>query len=202
MPSTSRVGIVPRPDRDQPGAFNACFWISREEPVYPHHLRPAHFGFAATGVERNMERTRSSKRRRLNSKEATPRSGSGSPDELSAIPSYQDRNKSNGHIITPEPRRTSYPNSMSDQDSPDELGNATPVYRQPKSEELDRTGSESRQLSSRSSTATPRPATPIPLLREAEYVPYREKLVMRGHRRGVASVRFSPDGRMVASCCE
>jgi COMPASS component SWD3 len=31
------------------------------------------------------------------------------------------------------------------------------------------------------------------------YVPY---LTLRGHKRGVAAVKFSPDGRWIASCCK
>lgn len=31
------------------------------------------------------------------------------------------------------------------------------------------------------------------------YVPY---MTLRGHKRGVAAVKFSPDGKWIASCCE
>lgn len=31
---------------------------------------------------------------------------------------------------------------------------------------------------------------------------YKQKMVLKGHRKGVAAVRFSPDGRMIASCCK
>jgi COMPASS component SWD3 len=30
------------------------------------------------------------------------------------------------------------------------------------------------------------------------YVPY---MTLRGHKRGVAAVKFSPDGKWIASCC-
>ena len=168
-----------------------------------------------------MERIRTSKRRRVDSHETASRSDSGSPDELSASPPHQQRNVSNGHYITPEPRRASYPDP---DDSPDELGTVTPVYRPLKSESHDHQSvRESPPRSSRGSTATPPDLTPrdttprdttpvpsplppspspIPSPRKAVYFPYAEKLVLRGHRRGVASVRFSPDGRMIASCCE
>lgn len=37
---------------------------------------------------------------------------------------------------------------------------------------------------------------------EKERLPnYRPTLILRSHRRGVAAVRFSPDGRKIASCC-
>lgn len=32
--------------------------------------------------------------------------------------------------------------------------------------------------------------------------PYRTKYIMSGHKRSVSSVKFSPDGTMLASCCE
>lgn len=41
-----------------------------------------------------------------------------------------------------------------------------------------------------------------PPKRKASFVRYRQKMVLRGHRRGVAAVRFSPDGRLIASCCQ
>ena len=46
-------------------------------------------------------------------------------------------------------------------------------------------------------------ATPRELpTRPPQYVPYRQKMVLKGHKGGVAAVRFSPDGRLIASCCE
>lgn len=165
-----------------------------------------------------MERSRYSKRRRVDANEPSSRSDSGSPDELAESPPHPSRNGSLGRSIPSEIRARSFPNSVSDEDSPDELGNATPIYPELESEEYDRSGRESPQRSSRSSTATPgdtpadtpadtppdtpRDTTPVPLPRKIQYAPYAEKLVLRGHRRGVASVRFSPDGRTVASCCE
>lgn len=41
----------------------------------------------------------------------------------------------------------------------------------------------------------PAPETPTELH-------YRPKLVLRGHRKGVSTVKFSPDGRRIASCCK
>lgn len=49
---------------------------------------------------------------------------------------------------------------------------------------------------------TPDGATPkkrrIERPKRLNYVPY---VTLRGHKRGVASVKFSPDGRWIASCC-
>ena len=44
--------------------------------------------------------------------------------------------------------------------------------------------------------ATPEPVAKV---KEATFVPYTGKLVLRGHKRGVSCVRFSPDGRLIAS---
>lgn len=48
-------------------------------------------------------------------------------------------------------------------------------------------------------TPTPPPPPPPP---KPERLYYKEKLVLRGHQRGVAAVQFSPDGSMIASCCK
>ena len=40
------------------------------------------------------------------------------------------------------------------------------------------------------------------LARRAMFRPFEAKMVLKGHRKGVAAVKFSPDGGRVASCCE
>jgi len=62
----------------------------------------------------------------------------------------------------------------------------------------DRYTSKSPPPYSRLSTpiATPRDFPIAP----PQYIPYREKLVLKGHKKGVASVKFSPNGRLIASC--
>lgn len=44
--------------------------------------------------------------------------------------------------------------------------------------------------------------TATPSKKKASFVRYTQKMVLRGHRRGVAAVRFSPNGRLIASCCQ
>ena len=46
--------------------------------------------------------------------------------------------------------------------------------------------------------ANPKPAARIGQAR----VQYKQRLILRGHRKGVACVRFSPDGNWIASCCQ
>lgn len=46
-------------------------------------------------------------------------------------------------------------------------------------------------------------ATPRELpTRPPQYLPYKQKMVLKGHKRGVAAVRLSPNGRLIASCCK
>lgn len=141
-----------------------------------------------------IEQSHSPKRRRISNDDGTPRYGS--PDELAADSdhAYTERNNMDFRRERTGPRDISYPGSA----SPDELDHTIPTPRG--SDEYDRSDIESHD---RSATPTPRDRTPIPFKpKEAVFVPYRPRTVLRGHKRGVAAVRFSPDGRMIASCCE
>ena len=68
-----------------------------------------------------------------------------------------------------------------------------------------------RPLDDRYFSASPPPysriSTPITTPRELparppQYLPYRQKMALKGHKRAVATVRFSPNGRLIASCCK
>lgn len=48
----------------------------------------------------------------------------------------------------------------------------------------------------------PSQGTATPSKKKVSFVRYTQKMVLRGHRRGVAAVRFSPNGRLIASCCQ
>lgn len=40
------------------------------------------------------------------------------------------------------------------------------------------------------------------MLERPQRLNYIQHLTLRGHKRGVAAVKFSPDGKWIASCCE
>ena len=66
----------------------------------------------------------------------------------------------------------------------------------------DRYLDESPQAVAQSPTPPPREPTPAPVPTPApkKYNLYKQISVLKGHRRGVASVKFSPDGKHIASC--
>ncbi len=142
----------------------------------------------------DIEQGHSPKRRRISNDDAAP--GYGSPDELGADSdhAYTERRNSDFRRERTGPRDISYPGSA----SPDELDHTIPTPRE--SDGYDRSDIDSRDGSS---TPTPRNRTPTSFKpKEAVFVPYKLRTVLQGHKRGVAAVRFSPDGRMIASCCE
>lgn len=145
-----------------------------------------------------MEHSRSPKRRRVNGHDARY----SSPDELAAssdheIPYHQRTNSIPHRDPGEQLRRCSYDVSISE-DSPDELDHTIHTFY--------RDGWNRSQRPSRDAPSIERPiVTPriaTPPRKKPVFVRYKQKLVLRGHRRGVAAVRFSPDGRLIASCCE
>ncbi|KAL9597365.1 MAG: hypothetical protein Q9219_005174 [cf. Caloplaca sp. 3 TL-2023] len=170
---------------------------------------------------------RSPKRRRVNGAVSLSQSlsRSSSPDELAASSgpetlTYHHRRTSSSHLRRPssvehqhqyqhQQRRRSY--EVSDlEDSPDELDHTLhhAFYRDSWSRNLHPPVSRhfTPDAPSEISLLTPveapaSPATPLPTPpKEARYVPYKQKMVLKGHQRGVSAVRFSPKGDMIASC--
>lgn len=130
---------------------------------------------------------RSAKRRRVydDSGDSTPRYSS--PDELA---DHRPRRSSNLKSTKDSSGRR---RSHSSDGSIDELDH---TY-QNRNRSRSRSQSSSRD-SHRSSHSSPGPPSP------PKYQPlklnYKQKLVLEGHKRGVAQVRFSPDGLWIASC--
>ena len=172
--------------------------------------------------------TRSPKRRRVE-RSFSP---SSSADELAEISDYdrprpKHRASFTGqHDQLPSRSRRSYNASASELStgSSDELGDdVRPFWRRSRSRSpvhegrsrnRDRRsddGSEGHRHEERDeammdkSSVTPieRPGTP-PLASRLKptRLHYKQKMVLRGHKRGVAAVKFSPDGLWIASCCK
>lgn len=156
-------------------------------------------------ADSDIEQSRSPKRRRFENKDAASRYSS--PDELAATPDgncYSEPRSATLSRGIPEARGRSYDRSPDDCESPDELDH-TAVFPQI-SEDFESDDAEEEETEERDVSVTPVPVlrarSPTPEKKEAAYVEYRQRAVLRGHKRGVAVVRFSPDGRMIASCCE
>lgn len=144
------------------------------------------------------ENDRSFKRRRI---ESIENGYTSSPDELAASSdherSYHQRTNSIPYRDSADHNRRRDYNSSVSEGSPDELDHTVHTfYRDSWSRSRRHSGDAP---SNPSAMITPRVATPP--RKEPTFVHYKQKLVLKGHRRGVAAVRFSPDGRSIASCC-
>ena len=185
---------------DNPSLYHH-YHVSRIRSSLPDSTPPSS---QAMSDDSDLEHHPSSKRRRLDSDEESNRYSS--PDELAASSDHErsfhprtnslPRQQLNGDPI----RRRSYKDSASD-DSPDELDHTIHTFYR---DGWSRSQHQSRDAPSNPSpVVTPRILTPPPRKEEEpRYVRYKQKMILRGHRRGVAAVRFSPDGRCIASCCE
>ena len=131
-------------------------------------------------------RRRSSKRRRIydESENSTPRYSS--PDDDGAHRPYRS-SKLGGRRDSGDLRR-----SRDSERSDDELEKA---YR-----DRSRSRSSSRADTPRSSHSHSPLDPPSPPHHRPLRINYKQKFILRGHRKGVAQVRFSPDGRWIASC--
>ncbi|KAE8442835.1 hypothetical protein EG329_002807 [Mollisiaceae sp. DMI_Dod_QoI] len=125
---------------------------------------------------------RTKKRSRYDDSEAsTPRDSS--PDELADHQPYRSSRLSLRRDSAPRRRAHSSDGSV------DELNH---TYHE---RNRDRSTSAETPDSSHSSPRPPSPPAYKPLK-----LNYRLKFILKGHRKGVAQVRFSPDGRWIASC--
>jgi COMPASS component SWD3 len=140
----------------------------------------------------------SPKRRRVN-RETRESSRFSSPDDLATTPDPQSQERQRSLEIQKEPgeySRRSYPEDEVE-DSPDELDHTIHTFyrgRRGRRHESS-TATSSREQSIVTSRSR------VPRERKIPFYKYKEKMVLRGHKRGVAAVKFSPDGRLLASCC-
>ncbi|KAL9095153.1 MAG: hypothetical protein Q9163_006523, partial [Psora crenata] len=162
--------------------------------------------------------TRASKRRRISPPQPAPRPRSGSPDELGndspATPMLSRQASTPTISQRGEPRRPSYSPVSSSPDELDHTSNMHTFYRtnppyrgsfSEKARQHDGLGKGELRPPSPQTPEYSRLSTPIasPLpgerqVREARFVGYRLKGVLKGHKKGVAGVRFSPDGKSIA----
>ena len=122
-----------------------------------------------------------------------------SPDELAASSDHEGVNIRRASRVgtrnSQDPRQRSF-NDSEAEDSPDELAihSVNRAWRV-------RSRTESLVASVQDEvTRTPAPASPLPLPKKPP-MRYKNTLVLRGHRKGVAAVKISPDGQYIASCC-
>ncbi|KAF8860751.1 WD40 repeat-like protein [Acephala macrosclerotiorum] len=136
-------------------------------------------------------RRRTKKRSRYDDSEAsTPRDSS--PDELADPRDHQQYRSSRQSVGRRDsaPRRRAH----SSDGSVDELDDTYHEQHGRRREHSNRSSPETPD-SSHSSIRAPSPPAYRPLK-----LNYRCKFILRGHKKGVAQVRFSPDGRWIASC--
>lgn len=144
------------------------------------------------------DEVRSRKRRRVEQSYGQTTEYS-SPDELAASSDHEGVNIRRASRVglrdSQDPRQRSFLDSDVE-DSPDELAIHT-VNRAWRV----RSRTESRTASVQDEpTGTPVPASPLPLPKKPP-MRYKNSLVLRGHKKGVAAVKISPDGQYIASCC-
>ncbi|KAI9671623.1 MAG: WD domain protein [Trizodia sp. TS-e1964] len=146
------------------------------------------------------------KRQRLNTKPSDPLGlgySSSSADELAEDPIDDKSRSAPRHCILPG--MSIYLSEESDE-SPDPLDHTVPPAQKSPRQNLDG-GSKSAVnnpviiINAPESHYSPLSEhIPTPKIKERTPLGYKQHFIIRGHRLGVSAIRFSPDGRFVASC--
>ncbi|QVM07346.1 WD domain protein [Coccidioides posadasii str. Silveira] len=128
----------------------------------------------------------------------TTNSDSESPDELAVDHhhTYWRRQSAMRRSILSTPRESSRSERHRTEDADDDDDDEGEESSEDTSEDENR-AKEKAERPVRVRTPTPPPPPPPP---KPERLNYKQKLVLKGHQRGVSAVQFSPDGSMIASC--
>lgn len=140
----------------------------------------------------NMAERHQQKRRRYDSEVSTP--GYSSPDELA------DNNPNPPSTSTRRDSTRRQSRTYSSDGSADELDHTNPRHRSPRSPRSRRNSYNSRSRSTSEDSPRSAHSSPSSAAHKPLKLNYKCKFILRGHRKGVAQVRFSPNGRWIASC--
>lgn len=122
-----------------------------------------------------------------------------SPDELAASSDLEESHVRRASRVIPRDSHDRQQRSFDDsdaEDSPDELAIHT-LYRDGRVRSRRQSTEESvhEDTNGAGNVRSPSPVRKRPTVR------YKPGIVLKAHKKGVAAVKISPDGQLIASCC-